>query len=95
MLSHLIIIPCPKTLIVHHGYFQFDKALLQIGDMYYGRIDMPIFPRREIPLFFEAISEDTAKIVLTHKDDEQDWSGYMVACERLMIREMKGYDSEY
>jgi len=80
---------------IGHGYFQFEKAVLRKGDMYYGRIDMPIFPRRDMPLFFEAISEDTAKIILMHEDDEQDWSGYMVACERVMIRQMKGHSNEY
>lgn len=80
---------------IGHGYFQFEKAVLQKGKTYYGRIDMPIFPRRQMPLFFEAMSEDMGKIILMHEDDEQDWSSYMVACERVMIRQMKGHSSEY
>lgn len=80
---------------IGHGYFQFESAVLEIGKNYYGRIDMPTFPKRQMPIFFEAISEDMAKIILMHEDDERDWSAYMVACERLMIRELKGYSGEY
>lgn len=80
---------------IGHGYFEFDDARLEIGKTYYGRVDVPTFPRREMPLFFEAISSSVAKILFMHEDDEKDWSGYMVACERVMIRQMKGKNSEY
>lgn len=80
---------------IGHGYFQFENDVLEEGQTYYGRIDMPTFPKREMPLFFEAISKDTAKIILMHEDDEKDWSAYMVACERVVIRQMKGKNSEY
>ncbi|WP_263832294.1 hypothetical protein [Sulfurospirillum oryzae] len=80
---------------IGHGYIEFDSNVLQVSETYYARIDMPTFPRRQIPLFFEAISESVGKIVMMHEDDEKDWSGYMVACERAMIRQMKGNQSEY
>lgn len=80
---------------VGHGYFKFSQACLEEGKEYYARIDMPTFPRRLVPLFFEALSLDMAKIVLMHEDDKKDWSAYMVACERVMIRQMKGKESEY
>ena len=80
---------------IGHGYFQMDAECLQEGKTYYGRIDMPTFPRRQVALFFEAISATCAKIILMHEDDENDWSTYMVACERVMIRQMKGQNSEY
>ena len=56
---------------------------------------MPTFPRRQIALFFEALSSKIAKITLMHEDDKKDWSAYMAACERVMIRQMKGKESEY
>lgn len=80
---------------IGHGYFALDSACLKEGEKYYGRIDMPTFPRRQVALFFEACSPTLAKIVLMHEDDEKDWSAYMVACERVMIRQMKGHNSEY
>ena len=68
--------------------------VLEEGRCYYGRIDMPTFPRRQIALFFEALSSKIAKITLMHEDDKKDWSAYMAACERVMIRQMKGKESE-
>jgi len=80
---------------IGHGYIKFESDVLKASETYYARIDMPTFPRRQMPLFFEAISESIGKIVMMHEDDEQDWSAYMVACERVMIRQMKGSQSEY
>lgn len=80
---------------IGHGYFQFENDVLEVGEKYYGRIDVPTFPKREMPIFFEAISANIAKIILMHEDDEKDWSAYMMACERVMIRQMKGRENEY
>jgi len=41
------------------------------------------------------MSPKIGKIVLMHEDDAKDWSTYMVACERVMIRRMKGGIDEY
>lgn len=84
-----------KIVAIGHGYFQLDTPLLEVGEDYYARIDMPLFPRRNVPLFFSAQSETLAKIDLMHEDDEDEWGSYMVACERAMIRQMKGNLSEY
>lgn len=80
---------------IGYGYIGFDSEVLEEGRCYYGRIDMPTFPRRQIALFFEALSSKIAKITLMHEDDKKDWSAYMAACERVMIRQMKGKESEY
>jgi hypothetical protein len=80
---------------IGHGYIEFDSDVLKPNESYYARIDMPTFPRRQIPIFFEAHSEHLGKIVMMHEDDENDWNAYMVACERVMIRQMKGNQSEY
>jgi len=80
---------------IGHGYLEFDSNVLIPNESYYARIDMPTFPKRQMPIFFEAISESIGKIVMMHEDDEKDWSAYMVACERVMIRQMKGSQSEY
>ena len=70
-------------------HIHFERPVLTPGREYYCRIEMPVFPRREMPLFFEALSPDTAKIILMHHKDEQDWNAYVTARERVMIREMK------
>jgi hypothetical protein len=70
-------------------HFKLIKGGMDKDKMYYGRILMPVFPKREFPLFFKALSEDIAEIVLMHEDDVKDWSSYMSARERVMIREAK------
>ncbi|ATB68317.1 hypothetical protein SJPD1_0188 [Sulfurospirillum diekertiae] len=103
-LTHLITSDTPLHLplalegnlkAIGHGYIEFDSNVLKPDENYYARIDMPTFPKRQMPLFFEALNESIGKIVMMHEDDEKDWSTYMVACERVMIRQMKGNQNEY
>ena len=82
---------CSGTLkAMGYEHVMFDDACLQEGVCYYGRIDMPTFPRRHMGIFFEALSSTLAKITVMHEDDKKDWNAYMAACERAMIRRMKG-----
>ena len=70
-------------------HFKLLNGELKMDTRYYGRILMPVFPKREFPLFFKAVDADTAQIVLMHEPDTKDWSSYMSARERVMIREAK------
>mgnify|MGYP003598782472 FL=1 len=92
--SHLQLEKKERINAIGFEYFGFEEACLVQGWTYYGRIDMPVFPRREVALFFEALSPYVAKITLMHEDDKKDWGAYMVACERAMIRRMKGREDE-
>lgn len=76
----------------HH--FEVKTALFEEGEIYYGRVDMPVHPKREIGLFFKAESPQLAKIMKLHERDEKEWASYMTARERIMIREMRGEKSE-
>ncbi len=60
------------------------------GEEYYARIFMPTFPQREMPLFLKALTPEIAQIVKIHDKDEKDWNSYMMARERVMIRELRG-----
>lgn len=74
---------------VNYEHFRLKEAVLVTGKGYYGRIEMPFFPKRKVPLYFKPISKNEAKIVLLHERDEKDWNAYVVARERVMIREMR------
>jgi len=74
---------------VNYEHFRLKEAVLEKGKDYYGRIEMPFFPKREVPLYFKSISANEAKIVLLHERDEKDWNAYVVARERVLIREMR------
>jgi len=70
-------------------YFKLAEEILQEGKEYYGRILMPVHPKRDVAVFFQAESKTLAKIIKMHERDEKEWAGYMTARERVLIREAK------
>ena len=58
-------------------------------EIYYARIAMPIFPKRNLSLYLRAEDERLAKIENMHEEDEADWNAYVTARERVMIRELR------
>ncbi|MDD5158883.1 MAG: hypothetical protein PHI47_02430 [Sulfuricurvum sp.] len=71
-------------------HFKLNLDSFEPGKHYYGRVEIATFPKREIAFFFEAVDASLAKIVKMHVRDEKEWGYYMTACERAMIRQMKG-----
>ena len=74
--------------------FRIKEGKFKEGARYYGRIFMPIFPKRDVAIFFEALDEKTAKITRINESDESDYNGYVTARERAMIRELKEMNDE-
>ena len=74
--------------------FRIKEAKFKEGVRYYGRIFMPIFPKRDVAIFFETLDEKTAKITRINESDESDYNGYVTARERAMIRELKEIKDE-
>ena len=70
-------------------HFNLADKLLEVGKLYYGRVEMPVHPKRDVAVFFEAESETLAKITKIHDRDEREWGAYMTARERILIREAK------
>jgi len=88
--EELLALTCKADIeAINYEHFKIKNALFKENENYYGRIEMPFFPKREVPIYFQAISVNEAKIVLLHERDEKDWNAYVVARERVMIREMK------
>ncbi|NOQ30748.1 MAG: hypothetical protein GQ570_06465 [Helicobacteraceae bacterium] len=81
-----------EALIEQIGYehIQMKEPELEIGVLYYGRIDLPVHPRRDVAIFFTAINEKLAKITKIHDRDTKEWNTYFTSRERVMIREMRG-----
>lgn len=71
-------------------HIKLESGVLEEGREYYCRIEMPVFPKRSMPIFIKALSKDIAGIVLMHEKDQKDWNSYLTARERIMIRETKG-----
>jgi len=78
-----------KIASVGFEHFKLNDALLESGTVYYGRIEMPVYPKRDVGVFFEALDDKLVKIIKMHERDEKEWSAYMTARERVLIRERK------
>jgi len=71
-------------------YFMIKEKLFKKGKKYYGRMSLPVFPPRVVPVVFEAEDENLGRIVLMHERDVKDYNAFLMARERAIIREMKG-----
>lgn len=70
-------------------YFSLGQAMLEEGKEYYGRVEMPVHPKRDVGIFFKAESKTLAAIIKIHERDESEWGSYMTARERVLIREAR------
>ena len=70
-------------------HLNLKEELLEEEELYYGRVSMPVHPKRDVAIFFQAESKTLAKIVKIHERDEKEWASYMTARERVLIRELK------
>jgi len=63
--------------------------VLTVGEEYYGRVAMPVHPKRDVGIFFTAQSPRLGLITKIHERDEKEWASYMTARERVLIREAR------
>jgi hypothetical protein len=70
-------------------HFNLSEDILDMDKEYYGRIEMPVHPKRDVGVFFKAQSPTLAKITRIHDRDEKEWGAYMTARERVLIRETR------
>lgn len=70
-------------------HFKLEHEIFEEGKEYYGRIEMPVHPKRDVPVFFKALKRNLAEITKIHERDEKEWGAYLTARERVLIREAK------
>lgn len=70
-------------------YFKLKEDILEDEMEYYARVEMPVHPKRDVPVFFKAVDKSLAKITKIHERDEKEWSAYLTARERVLIREAR------
>ncbi len=70
-------------------HFKLSEDILDEGIEYYGRVEMPVHPKRDVAIFFKALDKSLAQIIKIHERDEREWGVYMTARERVLIREAK------
>ena len=81
-----------ESMIEQIGFevFELKEPLFETEKTYYGRLNIPVYPQREVAVFFEAINGRQGKIIRIHERDQTEWNAYVTARERVMIREIKG-----
>ncbi len=70
-------------------HFKLSKDVLEVGKEYYGRVEMPVHPKRDVAIFFKALNKSLVEITKIHERDEKEWGVYLTARERVLIREAK------
>lgn len=70
-------------------HFKVGSDILVAGVEYYGRIEVPVHPKRDVAIFFKALDSSLAEITKIHERDEKEWGAYLTARERVLIREAK------
>ncbi len=80
-----------KSQIESIGYehFKITEPLFKTEELYYGRLAMPVHPKRDVAVYFQALTPQIAKIQRMHERDIKEWNGYVAARERVLIREMR------
>lgn len=74
---------------IGHDHFHIKDSVLETDAEYYGRIEMPIHPKRDVAVYFKALDRSLAEITKIHERDAKEWSSYLAARERVLIREAK------
>ncbi|WP_324171375.1 hypothetical protein [Sulfurimonas sp.] len=88
----------PKRISLNHeikiesigfDHFKLEADVLEVGVEYYGRVEMPVHPKRDVAVFFKALDSSLVEITKIHDRDEKEWGVYLTARERVLIREAK------
>ncbi|MDR3347515.1 MAG: hypothetical protein LBN32_02770 [Helicobacteraceae bacterium] len=74
---------------LNYTHFNLIRSALDVGSRYYARIKMPVFPMRDIGLFFTAQSDTIGEISAMHERDQNSWNSYVASRERVLIRQQK------
>lgn len=70
-------------------HFKVAEEMFEEGSVYYGRVEMPVHPKRDVAIFFTAVDKSLAQITKIHERDEKEWAAYLTARERVLIREAR------
>ena len=87
--SRISLINSAEIEAIGFEHFKLDDECLQVGEEYYGRIAMPVHPKRDVAVYFKALDSSLAQITKVHEHDEKEWAAYMTARERILIREAR------
>lgn len=62
------------------------QNILEPSKHYYARVKLPLYPKKLIAFYFEAIDETKAKITKISSSSEDEWNSFISIKEREIIR---------
>ena len=74
---------------IGYEHFKLELPELEVGQKYYARVAMPVHPKRDVAVYFKALDSSLAEITKIDERDAKDWSAYLTARERILIRAAK------
>jgi hypothetical protein len=75
---------------INFDYIQTNEVNFLPDVLYYARISLPVFPKRQMPLYLYGLKNNIAKIHLISQKNQEDWNSLIMAKEREYIRQIKG-----
>ncbi len=87
--KHIQLQHSSRVIGINFDYIKTNDYDFLEKKIYYARIVMPTFPKREIPIFLIGKNSNIAKINLISQKNLEDWNSFIMAKEREQIREMK------
>ncbi|WP_321777504.1 hypothetical protein [Sulfurimonas sp.] len=87
--KRLSLINAVKIESIGFDHFKLEEDVLEVGVEYYGRVEMPVHPKRDVAVFFKALDKSLVEITKIHERDQKEWGVYLTARERVLIREAK------
>jgi hypothetical protein len=79
-----------KIVGINFDYIQTDGYDFLENTLYYAKIFLPVFPKREIPIYINGITKHIGKIHLISQKNIEDWNALVMTKEREQIRKLKG-----
>ncbi len=83
-------VPLQNNTVLDFAWFETIRIEgIEPGEKYYGRVDIPLFRQRLIPIFFEGVEPGIAKITKIWPKDKVDFDGYLASKDREEIAREK------
>ena len=79
-----------KIVGIHFDHIQINDFDFLENNLYFAKIQLPVFPKREIPIYLLGLNSTIAKIHMISQKNQDDWNSLVMAKEREEIRKIKG-----
>ena len=65
------------------------KKVDELSNIIFARVNLPLFIKREVLIYFKALTPKCAKILKLSRGNEKEWNAFVAESDRLEIRKAK------